>query len=106
MNMDIGKHASKGGDAKQAKRMAALAARAVDMPPLDSVENAKARLEIINDLVVSGLLAGSQAGAAVRAVEVWLKAEAHEMDRNKIRELTAQLELLEAELKKARMRVS
>lgn len=98
--------ARKGGEAKQAKRAASLAARAAAMPPLDSVENAKARLEIINDLVISGLLAGSQAGAGVRAVEVWLKAEAHALDLHRLKELERTITELEAELKNARRRAS
>jgi hypothetical protein len=97
--------AAKGGHAKEARRQAALAARAADMPRLDSVENAKGRLEIINDLVVSGLLAGSQAGAAVRAVEVWLKAEAHALDLHRIKEMERTITDLENELKRARLRV-
>jgi hypothetical protein len=104
--MNTKERAALGGEAKQAKRNAALAARAATMPPLDSVENAKARLEIINDLAVSGMLPGSQAGAASRSIEIWLRAEAHALDLHRLKELERTITELEAELKNARRRAS
>jgi hypothetical protein len=89
-------------EARYQKRDAARAALADAMPPLDSIDNAKRRLAIINDLAVNGLLAGSQAGAAVRAVEAWIKAEAMALDLHRIKEMERTISELEAELRKVR----
>lgn len=106
MNPNIGEHAAAGGHAKEAKRRAAADKLVATMPKLDSNENARLSLEIIRDLTVGGYLTGSQAGAAVRAVDVYLRAEAQALDLHRIRELERTIDELEAELKKARLRVS
>jgi hypothetical protein len=75
---------------------------AESLPRLDSPLNAKLRLEVIQNSVMSGVLSGAEAGAAVRACEVWLKADAHETDRNRVRSLEKKLDELEKELATAR----
>jgi hypothetical protein len=105
-NPDISKHAAAGGHKVKANRTAAAAGLIATMPKLDSNEHARLSLEIIRDLTVNGYLTGSQAGAAVRAVDVYLRAEAQALDLHRIRELERTITELEAELKKARLRVS
>lgn len=87
-----------GGEQKAANQRMRLARVVTELPPMDSLEAAKARLEIISTLAVSGALAGSQAGAAVRAVEVWVKTYQAELDRNRLRDLERQIETLEKQL--------
>ena len=95
--------ASLGGEAKQAKRMDSLRAAAAALPALDSPENAKVRLEVISTLSITGSLPGSQAAAAVRAIEVWVKAEQLRQDRDRLRTLEHEVERLERELSAARV---
>lgn len=106
MNPNIGIHASKGGEAKQSKRVAALASRVNALPPLDSLENAMVSLEMIRNLALSGLVTGSQSGSAVRACEAWIKAKSLDVDTRRLRELERTITELEADLKKARLRVA
>lgn len=87
-----------GGTAKEANLSAQRQEYAESMPPLDSLENCKRRLEILNDMCVRGLLAGSVAGSAVRACEAWIRAYTAELDRQRIRELEATIERLEKQL--------
>jgi hypothetical protein len=107
-NPNIRKHAAEGGFAKAAAQAAAQrallrAALPVDgLPPLDSIENAQARLEIVNRLTVQGDLPGGAGSAAVRAVEVWLKAESARIDRIRMHELEATCAALKAELRELR----
>ena len=87
-----------GGEAKEARLAVERRRYADTMPPLDSPENCKRRLELIQDMTLRGLLAGSVAGAAVRSCEAWLKAYQAEMDRNRMRDLERQIETLEKQL--------
>ncbi len=103
MNPHIGLLASKGGAAKQAKRVATLSALVDALPPLDSLENAMLSLEMIRNLALSGHVTGSQSGSAVRACEAWIKAHAQDLDLRRIKELERTITELEAELKKARV---
>jgi hypothetical protein len=91
-----------GGHQKFINRIEALRPLTENLPAMDSAENVKARLQIICNLSVTGVLPGVQAGAAVRACEAWLKLEAHEMDRNRMKALERQITELEAELARAR----
>lgn len=106
MNPNIGLHASAGGEAKQAKRVATLRTLVDALPPLDSLENAMASLEQIRNLALSGLVTGSQSGSAVRACEAWIKAHSLDVDLRRLKELEQTISELENELKKARLRVS
>jgi hypothetical protein len=101
--MDATESGRLGGQAKEAN-IAAERRRYTDaMPPLDSPENCKRRLEVIQDMTLRGLLAGSAAGAAVRSCEAWLKAYQTEIDRNRMRELERQIETLEKQLAATRV---
>jgi hypothetical protein len=73
-----------------------------ELPPMDSVEHVKARLEMICNWSVAGLVAGSQAGAAVRACEQWLKVHAWALDVARVRQLEARVRELEGQLERPR----
>jgi hypothetical protein len=96
--------ATKGGHAKQAKKRDTLDKVLDKVPRLDSPEAAKLRLEAISNAAMHGLLAGSQAGAAVRACEAWLKAHELELDMDRLAVLEKEVTRLERELKAARGR--
>jgi hypothetical protein len=73
-----------------------------DLPAMDSVEHVKDRLETICNWSVAGLVAGSQAGAAVRACEQWLKVHAWALDVARVRQLEARVRELEGQLAQTR----
>ena len=98
-NKNIGKLAKIGGDAKQAGREKRQFDAAKVLPPMDQTEK---RLEVICNLAVSGVLPGSQASAAVRACEAYLKARQLDLDVRRIKDLERMVGELERELKKAR----
>ena len=93
-----------GGRALQDQRLAALREQWVKLPPMATEQDAQARLQMISDLLLTGLLSGSQGSAAVRACEVWLKAEDSTRSRERVKELEKQLRQLERELAQARRR--
>ena len=82
----------------QARRRLTLEDVERELPPMDSVEHVKARLETICNWSVAGRVAGSQAGAAVRACEQWLKVHAWALDVARVRQMEARVRQLEAEL--------
>jgi hypothetical protein len=82
----------------QARRKLTLEDVERALPPMDSVEHVKDRLQTICNWSVAGLVAGSQAGAAVRACEQWLKLHAWALDLARVRQLEARLRELEAQL--------
>ncbi len=94
--------AAAGGDAKEQRRADALEALWADVPPLTDEASAQVRLWLLSEAAARGLLSGSQANAAVRACEVFLKARDAEVDRKHLRELEAKLAELEQELATAR----
>ena len=74
----------------------------VDLGPLDTVEDAKHRLDVICVAACDGRLSGAVAGAANRSVEVWLKAI--ESDHTKqLVEMRKRVTELERELKKEKV---
>ena len=54
----------------------------------------------------AGLLPGSVAGAAVRSVEVWLKAHESKLTREVIDDVKADVDRLKSELKGRSLRVA
>lgn len=102
MNKHIGDLAACGGHAKAARRESAIQGRVTILPPLTDLEAAQAWLWTIAELAASGLLAGSQAAAAARAVEIWVRAEHARLDRDRFRSLERQVEELDLQLTAAR----
>src|SRR5438445_1997093 len=72
------------------------------LPPLDSVENAKLNVSEVQRRILQGYV--PQGAAAVRAAEVWLKLEEHNLDRQAVKKLEARIRELEAELARSRRR--
>ena len=99
MRHDLRPYAKQGGDAKQAGREKRQFDAAKVLPPMEQTEK---RLEVICNLAVSGVLPGSQASAAVRACEAYLKAKQLDLDVRRIKDLEKMIGELERELKKAR----
>ncbi len=102
MNPKIGVEASKGGHAKQAARLATARAILADLPPLVTPEDAKIHLALISGLAIRDLVSGSAAQAALKAIDVWLKAVAVENDVARIKGLERRVSELEGELAAAR----
>jgi len=95
----IAAYASAGGRASgRARQRLDLARVERELPPMDSAEHVKARLELLCNWTAAGLLAGSKAGAAVRSCEAWLKLHEHELDRQRMKVLEQRVKELEAEL--------
>lgn len=102
MKHDMRPHAKQGAEARHKAKEKRQREAADEFPPLTSVENAQRRLDLISKHAAAGTMAGSQAGAAARAVEIWLKAEQHKLDLHRIKDLERMIGELERELKKAK----
>ncbi len=90
-----------GVEAREAKRLARL--KTVTLLPFDCEESVMGNLEIICKRAVTGDLSGSQAGAAVRACEVWVKTQSLKQSRDTIQQLEKQIRELETQLKRRRI---
>lgn len=99
---------SRGGYARARNRKATISATVAALPTLqgDTVDQriaaAKRSCELIRNACVSGALSGSQGNAAIRAVEIFLRIEAQELELGKIKQLTAEIARLEKALAAAR----
>ena len=98
MNPRIAEEGHKGQRARAAKERREREAVVADFPPLTSIDNALRRLELLNNAIARGLLAGSQGSAAVRCIEVWLRGESARVDRERLKVLEKEIERLEREL--------
>ena len=67
--------------------------------PLETVDDAKRRLDRIGIWAAAGLVPGTVAGAVVRSVEVWIKAHESELTNRVVDELKGDLARLRRELK-------
>ncbi len=65
---------------------------------LETVEDAMRRLDRLNTWIAAGLLSGSQGGAAIRAVEVWLRGHESRLTEKVVEELAGQVRRLKTEL--------
>jgi HAMP domain-containing protein len=97
-NPDIARHAVDGGKAKARNRLTLDKVEAA-FGSLKTVEDAQRRLERLGTWAAAGMMAGSVAGAAVRSVEVWLKAQESKLTREVVEDLKGELDRLKAELK-------
>jgi hypothetical protein len=88
----------------QARKRLLLSDVEAELGPLLSVEDAQRRLERLGVWAASGLLSGSQAGAAVRSCEVWLRSHAEQLDRDRLRAAEKRVQALERELAAVRGR--
>jgi hypothetical protein len=99
--------ASKGGHSAVANRRARVPLNLfrveAELPRLDSVEGAMARLDRIGIWACSGLLTGMVAAAAVRSVEVWLKGHESRQTDAVTERLRTELEQLKVQLRRPRL---
>ena len=99
------------GDSERARELGKASGRARQrldlerverqLPAMDSPEQVRAGLQLVQRWAAAGLLAGSVAGACVRAAEAWLKVHEYELDLARIAELEEQVRTLRAELQRA-----
>ena len=78
---------------------------AAELPPLDSPENVRRGLEMIQRRGWDGELPGTVIQSLVRAGEVALRALEAELDRKEVKRLEARVKELEAELTRSRRRM-
>jgi hypothetical protein len=101
MDPNFGKYASQGGKAKSARSLNVEKVEAA-FGPLVTPEDAKSRLATISVWAVAGMVPGTVANAAVRAVEVWLKCDEAAADRERLKQAEKRISELEAEVADAR----
>ena len=97
-NPEIGKHASQGGKAA-AKRRLTLDRVEAELGPLETVADAMRRLDRLNLWISAGMLSGSQGGAAVRSIEVWLRGHESRLTEKVVEELAVEVKRLKSELR-------
>ncbi len=96
-NPEIGKHASQGGKAA-AKRRLTLERVERELGPLETVDDAMRRLDRLNLWISAGMLSGSQGGAAVRSIEVWLRGHESRLTERVVEELHDEVERLKGQI--------
>ncbi len=96
-NPEIGKHASRGGKAA-AKRRLTLERVERELGPLETVDDAMRRLDRLNLWISAGMLSGSQGGAAVRSIEVWLRGHESRLTERVVEELHDEVERLKGQI--------
>lgn len=69
-----------------------------ELPPLESHEDAKQRLDLISRAVLTGRIGDRPAQAAIRGVEAWLKAEGERLAAQVVEELKVEVDRIKAEL--------
>jgi len=96
-NPEIAKHARKGGQARHRARLTLERVEA-ELGPLETVDDAMRRLDRLGLWISAGMLSGSQGGAAVRSIEVWLRGHESRLTERVVEELQADVERLKAAL--------
>lgn len=67
--------------------------------PLDTLEDAMRRLDKLSVWITAGLLPGAGGHAAVRSIEVWVRAHESKLTRQVVDELRARIGELEGQLR-------
>lgn len=83
-----------------------LARVEAQLPPLTSLQDAMARLDRIGTWAVAGLLPGAVALAAVRSVEVWVRAHEAGLTQEVTQRLRSRLDAVEEQLRRSRMEIA
>ena len=96
-NPEIAKHARKGGQARHRARLTLERVEA-ELGPLETVDDAMRRLDRLGLWISAGMLSGSQGGAAVRSIEVWLRGHETRLTERVVDDLQADVERLKTEL--------
>ena len=88
---------AKGGRAK-ARRKLTLERVEEELGPLKTIDDAMRRLDRLGLWISAGMLSGSQGGAAVRSIEVWLRGHETRLTERVVDDLQADVERLKTEL--------
>jgi hypothetical protein len=104
-NQRISEHASVGGKARANRRLT-LAKVEAEFGTLVTIEDAMRRLDRLGVWAAAKMLPGSVAGAAVRSVEVWLRANESKLTREVVNDIKGEVIRLKAELKGRRLGVA
>lgn len=75
-----------------------------ELPPLTNLDSAMRRLDKLGIWLAQGHLPGSVGGAAVRSVDVWVRAHESKLTQQVATELRDRLDELEAQVKRQRVR--
>ena len=75
-------------------------------PPMTSVADAMHRLDTLNKWIAAGLLSGSQGGAAVRSIEVWLKGHESRLTEEVVSDLKDEIVRIKRDLRKQQKEVT
>ena len=97
-NPAIGTHASQGGKAA-ARRKLTLDRVERELGALETVDDAMRRLDKLNIWITAGMLTGSAGGAAVRAIEIWLRSAESKLTREVVEDLRREVNRIKVELK-------
>ena len=98
----------KSGIARRDKPKEALSLERVqqELGRLETIEDAQRRLDLIGVWSLAGMLPGAVAGAAVRSVEVWIRAHESKLTREVVEDLKGEVDRLKRELKGRTLRVA
>ncbi len=92
------------GKARRQQRLT-LSRVEAELGTLETVQDAMRRLDRLNLWISAGLLTGSQGGAAVRSIEVWLRGHESRLTERVVEEIQADVKRLRAELGAKAVRV-
>jgi hypothetical protein len=98
--------ALKSAESRRAKKREKLTLESVEVAfgSLETLEDAQRRLERLGVWSAAGLLAGSVASAAVRSVEVWLRAHESKLTQAVVEDLKRDVDRIRDELARTRTR--
>lgn len=85
------------GKARRQQRLT-LSRVEAELGTLETVQDAMRRLDRLNLWISAGLLTGSQGGAAVRSIEVWLRGHESRLTEKVVEELAVEVKRLKSEL--------
>ena len=95
----------KGGKASGRSRLTLDRVEA-ELGPLETVEDAMRRLDRLNLWISAGMLSGSQGGAAVRSIEVWLRGHESRLTERVVEELHDEVERLKGAIGEKSVRLA
>ncbi len=82
----------------KARRRLTLERVEEELGPLETIADAMRRLDRLGLWISAGMLSGSQGGAAVRSIEVWLRGHETRLTERVVDDLQADVERLKTEL--------
>ena len=100
-----GREAGKKGGPAKARRKLTLDRVEAELGDLETLEEAQRWLRSIGIWAMAGMVPGTVANAAVRSVDVWLRAHESKLTRELMDKLRARVEDMEAQVKRSKMGV-